>query len=179
MSGVAARTWARSSSASALRPTTRWPASSRSAEMPSRRRASSSATTTRSASALGSSRSLGVPSAGVMSDSGNRDGPGANPDLERIQHEVARILAETESPVEVYAAVLETIGIELGWELGAVWEADSGGAHLRCVTTWRAGVDGAEFEALSEELVLRPGEGLPGRVFSLDEPLWVADAPTD
>ena len=42
--------------------------------------------------------------------------------LQRVDHAVARILAETERPVEVYAAVLEAIGRSLGWELGAVWE---------------------------------------------------------
>ena len=43
--------------------------------------------------------------------------------LQRVEHEIAQILAETEAPVEVYAAVLEAIGSSLGWELGAVWEA--------------------------------------------------------
>ena len=41
--------------------------------------------------------------------------------LQRVEHEVAQILAETEVPVEVYAATLEAIGRALGWELGAVW----------------------------------------------------------
>ena len=45
-------------------------------------------------------------------------------DLQRMEHAVARILAETEQPVEAYAAVLEAIGASLGWELGAVWEVD-------------------------------------------------------
>jgi hypothetical protein len=40
--------------------------------------------------------------------------------LQRVEHEVAQILAETEAPVEVYAAALEAIGRALGWELGAV-----------------------------------------------------------
>ena len=44
------------------------------------------------------------------------------PSLQRVEHEVARILAETERPVEVYAATLDVIGRSLGWGLGAVWE---------------------------------------------------------
>ena len=43
-------------------------------------------------------------------------------DLQHVEHSVARILAETDRPVEVYASVLEAIGSSLGWELGAVWE---------------------------------------------------------
>ena len=54
-------------------------------------------------------------------------------DLQGVEHAVARILAESEQPVEVYEATLEAIGLSLGWELGAVWEVDpdSGAAALR------------------------------------------------
>ena len=45
-------------------------------------------------------------------------------DLRRVEHAVARILAETERPVEVYEATLEAIGRPIGWPLGAVWELD-------------------------------------------------------
>jgi hypothetical protein len=40
--------------------------------------------------------------------------------LRRVEHDVARILAETERPVEAYEATLEAIGRPLGWRLGAV-----------------------------------------------------------
>jgi PAS domain S-box-containing protein len=100
-------------------------------------------------------------------------------DLQRVEHAVARILAETDRPVEVYARVLEAIGGSLGWELGAVWEVGREGDRLRCVCTWHAGAGAPEFEALSERIALAPGEGLPGRVFESGEPAWIADAPED
>ena len=96
-----------------------------------------------------------------------------------MEHEVAQILAETESPVEVYAATLEAIGRLLGWELGAVWEAGPKDERLRCVCTWHAGEGAPEFEALSERLTLDPGEGLPGRVLVSGEASWIVDAPHD
>jgi PAS domain S-box-containing protein len=99
--------------------------------------------------------------------------------LHRVEHAVARILAETDRPVEVYAAVLEAIGSSLGWELGAVWELDPGGERLHCVCTWHAGTGAPEFEALSERIALGPGEGLPGRVLEAGEPAWIVDAPQD
>src|SRR5262249_22511709 len=99
--------------------------------------------------------------------------------LRRVEHETARILAEMERPVEVYAAVLEAIGRSLGWELGAVWEVGPRDARLRCVRTWSAGAGAPEFRALSERLVLRPGEGLPGRIVLSGEPAWIGDAPRD
>ena len=100
-------------------------------------------------------------------------------DLQPVEHAVARILAQTDRPVEVYEATLHTIGQSLGWELGAVWEVDAQRGSLRCVRTWHAGDRAAEFEALSEALVLAPGEGLPGRVLASGQPAWIVDAPAD
>ncbi len=99
--------------------------------------------------------------------------------LQRVEHEVAQILAETEVPVEVYAASLEAIGRALGWELGAVWEAGPDDRRLRCVSTWHAGDGAPEFEALSARLTLDAGEGLPGRVLATAKPTWIVDVPTD
>lgn len=100
--------------------------------------------------------------------------------IQRVEHAVARVLAETDRPVEVYAAVLQVIGSSLGWELGAVWETGpDDDSFLRCVRTWHAGAGAPEFEALSERLTLASGEGLPGRVVGSGEPVWIVDAPED
>ena len=99
--------------------------------------------------------------------------------LSNVEHAVARILAETERPVEVYDAVLETIGRSLGWELGAVWEYSAEEGRLRCVRTWHAGEGAPEFEALSARITLAPEEGLPGRVVASSEPMWIVDTPED
>jgi PAS domain S-box-containing protein len=96
-----------------------------------------------------------------------------------VEHAVARILAETDRPVEVYAAVLEAIGGLLDWELGAVWEVGVDDQRLRCLRTWHSGEGAPEFEALSERIVLAPGEGLPGQVLLTGKPLWMVDAPED
>jgi PAS domain S-box-containing protein len=101
------------------------------------------------------------------------------PALQRVEHEIARILTETDAPVEVYAATLEAIGRALGWEVGAVWELRRDDERLHCVRGWHAGRGAPEFEALSEQLSLEPGEGLPGRVLSTGEPTWIVDAPAD
>ena len=100
-------------------------------------------------------------------------------ELQLVEHAVARILAETDRPVEVYAAVLEAIGGALGWELGAVWEIGADDNRLRCVCTWHAGAGAPEFEALSERIALDAGEGLPGRVLASGKPTWIVDTPDD
>jgi PAS domain S-box-containing protein len=99
--------------------------------------------------------------------------------LQRVEHDVAQILAEKEGPVEVYAAALEAIGRTLGWELGAVWEVGPDDRRLRCVSTWHAGEGAPEFVALSERLTLEIGEGLPGRLLETGRPAWIADTPDD
>jgi PAS domain S-box-containing protein len=99
--------------------------------------------------------------------------------LQRVEHEVAQILAEKEGPVEVYAAALEAIGSSLGWELGSVWEVGPDDERLRCVCTWHAGKGAPEFEALSERLTLDQGEGLPGRILLAGKPSWIQDPPAD
>jgi PAS domain S-box-containing protein len=100
-------------------------------------------------------------------------------ELRGVEHAVARILAQTDRPVEVYEATLEAIGHALGWRLGAVWEVDAGDGRLHCVGIWRAAEPVEEFEELSRSLVLAPGEGLPGRVLASGEPAWMVDAPDD
>jgi PAS domain S-box-containing protein len=97
--------------------------------------------------------------------------------IKRVEHAVARILAERDRPVEVYEAVLQVVGSSLGWELGAVWEAAPGDGLLRCVCTWHAGGGFSEFEALSEHTTLAPGEGLPGMVVESGDPAWIVDPP--
>ena len=146
--------------------------------MPSRRSASSSATTTRSRPDVLGSAGVTSPEAMAESVENRRQIEDAR-DLQPVEHAVARILAQTDRPVEVYEATLHTIGQSLGWELGAVWEVDAQGGSLRCVRTWHSGDRTAEFEALSEALVLAPGEGLPGRVLATGQPAWVVDAPAD
>jgi PAS domain S-box-containing protein len=92
-------------------------------------------------------------------------------DLRRVEHAVARILAETDRPVEAYEATLEAIGRPLGWRLGAVWELDATDRRLRCIRTWHAEERDQQFEALSERLT--------GRVLMTGAPIWMVDAPED
>ena len=102
-------------------------------------------------------------------------------DLQGVEHAVARILAQSDQPVEVYEAALEAIGRPLGWEFGAVWEVNRQSGALHCIRTWTI-TDGAvarEFIALTERLTFAPGVGLPGRVLETGQAAWIFDAPED
>jgi PAS domain S-box-containing protein len=115
-----------------------------------------------------------------MGGSGPNRAPVADEgDLGRVEHAVARIVAETDRPVEVYDAALQAIGEALGWRLGSAWEVDPRDGRLRCVRTWHEGERAGEFEAMSATLTLSPGVGLPGRVLVSGQPTWLVDAPDD
>src|SRR5215216_1266988 len=100
-------------------------------------------------------------------------------DLQQVEHAVATILAENDRPVEVYAATLDAVGRSLAWSFGSVWDAHPDDRRLRNVCTWHSGEEPREFEALTQRLVLAPGEGLPGRVLETGEAAWMHDAPED
>jgi hypothetical protein len=90
-----------------------------------------------------------------MTGSEAERGPIATPsELRRVDHAVARILAETDRRVEVYEAALEAIGRPLGWRLGAVWELDRQEGLLRCMRTWhtRAGAELLVLRSMSSPL---------------------------
>ena len=102
-------------------------------------------------------------------------------DLQGVEHAVARILAQTNRPVEVYEGALEVIGRRLGWEFGAVWEVDRQSGTLHCIRTWNTAgwPELREFVAFSERVTFAPGVGLPGRVLESGEAAWIFDAPQD
>ena len=96
-----------------------------------------------------------------MTGSETNRGTGARArDLRRVEHAVARILANTEL---CRGLRCDPRGdrTPLRWELGSVWEADLEGLHaVRVQLAFRDSSD--EFQALTDALTLDAGEGLPG-----------------
>ncbi|MGY4421058.1 PAS domain S-box-containing protein [Bradyrhizobium sp. JR6.1] len=98
----------------------------------------------------------------------------------RVQHAVARILAETTTIEEATPRILRAIGEYLGWDVGALWRVDREAGVLRCVELWhKASIEVPEFERVSREFTFVPGLGLPGRVWSSREPEYVPDVVSD
>jgi PAS domain S-box-containing protein len=96
--------------------------------------------------------------------------------LLRTEHAVARVLACTASEPDVYPQLLESVGTSLGWDVGAVWEPEDA-ETLRCRVTWQApGAASDAFLAESRAIAMRPGDGLPGRVWAAGEPMWIVSA---
>jgi signal transduction histidine kinase/integral membrane sensor domain MASE1/ActR/RegA family two-component response regulator len=93
---------------------------------------------------------------------------------------VTHILADSATLAEASPRLLRAVGEGLGWDFGAVWEVDPEGRALVCVEVWhRPGLDVRGFEAASRTTILRPGVGLPGRVWAAGRPAWIADVVAD
>ena len=90
------------------------------------------------------------------------------------EHAVARVLAEACDEASAYPRLLTAIGGSLGWDAGAVWAGD--GEALRCIASWP---EGSPFARETSGMVMRPGDGLPGRVWVSGEPAWIVDVGAD
>lgn len=97
----------------------------------------------------------------------------------RAMQSVTHTMARSDTPHEALEGLLETLGQDQEWDLGAYWAvADDGSLDLKAGWT-RAAVDASEFERLSRQLRLEPGAGLPGRTLQSAELIWIADYAAD
>jgi diguanylate cyclase (GGDEF)-like protein/PAS domain S-box-containing protein len=97
----------------------------------------------------------------------------------RVMRSVTHTMARSDTPQEALEGLLETLGQDQEWDLGAYWAvADDGALDLTAGWT-RDGVDASEFERLSRQLRLEPGAGLPGRALQSAETIWIGDYAAD
>jgi PAS domain S-box-containing protein len=98
-----------------------------------------------------------------------------------VEHAAALILVDTRSVSAAYPRLLETIGTALDWQYGGVWEESPGpNPVVECVETWCGpGEQLAEFARVSRGMMLPPGAGLPGRVWSSGAPAWIGEVRVD
>jgi PAS domain S-box-containing protein len=92
------------------------------------------------------------------------------------QYGVARAIGSAESFDEAAPNLLAAIARPLGRELAQYW-AKGDDDKLRCVAGWcEDGLDFAQFEQASRELVVEIGQGLPGQAWQEGRPVWLGDA---
>ncbi|HEX2206318.1 MAG TPA: GAF domain-containing protein [Longimicrobium sp.] len=95
---------------------------------------------------------------------------------------VRNVLRTASSSDEAITGVLEAVGDSMGWLVGAFWapEEEEGDGTLvsRCV--WAARIHkGTVFARETQQMQLAKGEGLPGRVWTTGETLWIEDVEQD
>jgi two-component system cell cycle sensor histidine kinase/response regulator CckA len=90
------------------------------------------------------------------------------------QHHVASILAERPPLQEGCLRILRAVCRNLDLDVGSIWRVDSQAGVLRHVELWHLpSVEVPAFEAKTRTLTLERGEGIPGRVWDADQPLWL------
>ena len=101
-------------------------------------------------------------------------------DRHRTEQRLAAQLALTnllnaDAPFEVTARrLMQTVCENLGWDIGALWQADEDAGELRPVDVWAAaGVAAAATDAVTAIGRLRRGVGLPGGVWKTGQPAWL------
>lgn len=95
-------------------------------------------------------------------------------------HSLTDVLAESAGMTQAASLILEAIGDNLGWDLGAIWTPDSSQQVLRCLNVWHSPhLNLDAFRQESQSLTFARGVGLPGRVWKSGEPIWITDVVSD
>jgi signal transduction histidine kinase len=96
--------------------------------------------------------------------------------LLRLEHAVARQLAEADDAEVALKSVLQALCQAEEWEYGRYWRVDEAAGVLRFAISWYAPESElASHMTVSEDTVFRPGAGMVGRVWESGRPLWVSD----
>lgn len=84
---------------------------------------------------------------------------------------------EPEKPLEESLEdVLEFLCESDGWDCAVIWLIDTTTTHLEPAAVWtRRGTNAETFRSRTADLRVPRGRGVPGRAWSRDEVIWVAD----
>ncbi|HWE35455.1 MAG TPA: PAS domain S-box protein [Isosphaeraceae bacterium] len=97
-----------------------------------------------------------------------------------VQYAVGRVLAESPTVAVAFPRLLEVLGTTLLWDAALFWRVDAAAKVLRCEADWSRGRPApARVVEAYRGMTLRPGERLPGRIWSELEPAWVSDLAED
>jgi PAS domain S-box-containing protein len=94
----------------------------------------------------------------------------------QAKYAITKIMAEAATSEEAIPQILRTICETFGWSWGAFWTTDLQGQRLSCLESWHdSTINGSEFLKASRELPITRDNSLPGRVWTLGQPLWLPD----
>jgi len=111
----------------------------------------------------------------MKASAATRRSPAKRPPVEYV---TAQVMAEAATAAEGIPKILEAICQSLACEHGAVWNVDPSLNVLRYFASWHVpGAGFAEFDSASRAMTLAPGVGLPGRVWTSRQPVWLRDVP--
>ena len=97
---------------------------------------------------------------------------------------LARSIGKTTELNAVLNATLRTVCESINWDYAEAWLPEQEGTILELSPAWYVNPkrsveqvsDLEKFRFCSEDFILSPGVGLPGRVWSSQQPEWILDA---
>jgi diguanylate cyclase (GGDEF)-like protein/PAS domain S-box-containing protein len=93
-----------------------------------------------------------------------------------VLRSLSRILSEPTDVSTTTPMLLETLCLELGWDVGTLWVIDPGAETLRSVGSWRhPRLAPRNYSGPLSGVRLPPGVGLPGRVWAQRSAQWGMD----
>ena len=96
------------------------------------------------------------------------------------QYAATKVLADAASISIAIPRILQAICESLGWELGEMWLVDGTANILQCLDIWhKTLLEIDEFAVISKTTTFALGVGLPGRVWSSSQPVWIVDVADD
>lgn len=100
--------------------------------------------------------------------------------LQAAELAVANALVVAAGLDDAAPRVLRAICETLDWQVAELWRRDPAADVLRSVASWHSPeVDIRRLKAVSTELTLARGVGLPGVVWDTEEPRWIVDMEHD
>ena len=95
----------------------------------------------------------------------------------RASHSVARVLADATSVDDAVPRILSSLGGALGATHATFWVPNDD--ELTVHSVWADGPKLEKWTKATRGMKLKPGEGLPGRVWKSRGPVWVEDIRTE
>lgn len=88
-------------------------------------------------------------------------------------------ISESKDVLSALQTTLSEVCGATGWVFGEAWFPSRDGKRLECKTVWLASERLETFGKTSMSSTFMPGKGLPGRVWSLKQPVWIRDVTVD
>lgn len=93
--------------------------------------------------------------------------------------DTTRVLTESLTANEVISKILQTLGKNLGWNIGEFWNIEQSNNSLYCQEIWHEQSISTEFKTTIQQLNFTLGVGLPGRIWASGMPAWFSDLVQD
>jgi len=92
-----------------------------------------------------------------------------------VQYATTRLLAESSTLSQASKRLLPELALNLEFDVAELWIMDYESGALRCTDFWLGNKIPASYGDILRTSKMSIGEGMPGRVYANQEPIWIDD----